>query len=237
MKKLVFAKNLVLLIALTTGWSLAWSYTGTMYELDSDHSKKLYTLKVDMKESGDLTDHLAEFMDSENKSIITETAVLKGTDVVKYHIDQKQTGEKGDVEIKDGKIFFNYTDSSGNKKEATEKYKEPFVMNVSFNRFVQKNWADLLAGKEIDIRYGVWYRRDTVGFSIKKMGEESKNGLQTIHIRMKPSSFVIAAIVDPVHMWYTQDGAKIVALKGRVAPKRKDGDKWKDLDADVDYLY
>jgi hypothetical protein len=53
---------------------------------------------------------------------------------------------------------------------------------------------------------------------------------------MKPTSFVIAAIVDPLFLTFRKDGMKILQIKGRTMPKRAVDGKFKDLDVDTVYF-
>jgi hypothetical protein len=54
---------------------------------------------------------------------------------------------------------------------------------------------------------------------------------------MKPTSFIIAGIVDPLIFSIERDTVKLLELKGRTLPKKKVGNKWKDLDAEIVYSY
>jgi hypothetical protein len=47
---------------------------------------------------------------------------------------------------------------------------------------------------------------------------------------MKPSSFVIAAIVDPIFFHFDKETKKLILVNGRVVPKQKVDGQWKDLD-------
>lgn len=89
----------------------------------------------------------------------------------------------------------------------------------------------------MNVRYGVPDRRETVGFEFKKVGEKEIGGKLLWSIRMKPSSFLIAAIVKPLHFYFEPDGSKLMQIEGRVPPKRADGSHFKDLDARSVYEY
>ncbi|MFN7728679.1 MAG: hypothetical protein ACK5P7_05955 [Bdellovibrio sp.] len=70
-----------------------------------------------------------------------------------------------------------------------------------------------------------------------KTGEEDVSGQKALVLRMKPSSFIIAALVKPIIFKYASDGSRLLEMNGRVAPKQKSGDSFKDLDAEVVYFY
>ena len=80
-------------------------------------------------------------------------------------------------------------------------------------------------------------RRETVGFTLKKDSETTFNGTKAVVIRMKPSSFVISALVSPLYFTFTEDGSRALQLKGRLPVKIKDGNSWKDFDGRMVYKY
>lgn len=54
---------------------------------------------------------------------------------------------------------------------------------------------------------------------------------------MKPTSFIIAALVDPLVFTFEKKTARLLEMKGRTLPKLRKGEKWKDLDAFITYDY
>ena len=74
---------------------------------------------------------------------------------------------------------------------------------------------------------------ETIGFELQAV--ESPAG-QT-RVRMTPSSFVLAAVIDPVTFTFETASGKLLHLEGRVPPRVRQGDRLKDLDARVEYRY
>ena len=54
---------------------------------------------------------------------------------------------------------------------------------------------------------------------------------------MKPSSFLVGMLVDPVYFTFESGTGKLVRLEGRVPPKVRAGKGWRDFDARVEYRY
>jgi hypothetical protein len=104
-------------------------------------------------------------------------------------------------------------------------------------RFIKANWPELSRGIAVKLRYGVWYRQDTVGFEFVKVSESGEGQEKRVVLKYRPTSFLIAALVDPLEFVMTADGSRILELRGRVAPKIKKGDKYNDLDAEMVYKY
>jgi hypothetical protein len=214
----------------------AEEYGSEIFEPGSSYSKKLFSYRIKTTDEGALTRVSTRFLDTEANVVVEEKGVLKGSNLVTYEIDDRQTGRKGSVEVKDGTVTFAYL-KDGKESRDSEKLGETLVAPVNFARFIKDNWEKLSAGKDVDIRYAVWDRKETVGFSLRKMGEEEIKGKKLVKIRMKPSSFVIAALVQPIYVFLPADGSRLMALNGRVTPKLKSGKNWKDLDAEVLYSY
>lgn len=212
-------------------------YSADIFELGSNKGKKLYTLAVkDLGKTGDVEKFQSVYADLSGVPAYEETGEVQGSKIVKVNVAQKQTGESALVEVKDGKVHFTLT-KDGKTSTTTEKLEEPFVMAANIARFMKDSWPDLMAGKTVKMRYGVWFRQDTVGFNLKKIKETGDGAGKVVTLKLDPSSFVIRQLVDPVEFDMPADGARILELRGRVSPKQKKGDAWKDLDAHMVYKY
>ncbi len=225
-----------LLVATVIGFSaLALANSqAVLYEQASQRKKELFLYQLEEQAAvGGL--HLkGTYRDLEGQTVFEETAVLKGIEIQKVEIEQKQTAQKAVVEVKDGKIFFSKT-TDGKTSVKEEALQAPFVMSSNFRFFVKSRWAELNGGKKVAIRFGVWDRQETVGFEIFQTGEGKVGSQDSVVLKMKPSSFLIAALVKPVIFKFSKDGSKVLELNGRVPPKRKTGSEFKDLDAEVVY--
>lgn len=223
-------------------WVLIFSYSfaqekisAVLYDLNSNQTKKLYTLDIELTPKDSVTSSQVFYRDLDGKVVVHETGLFSGDELQEYTIERPQTNEKGRIQVREGRVFFEYEGADGKKKIDDEKLKGQVLCSTNFNAFVRKNWEQLSAGKAFSIRYAVWDRRETVGFTLEKMGESEHDGKKWLEIRMKPTSFVIAALVDPVHLWYSMDDKKLLLLKGRVPAKKQIDGHWKDLDAEVVY--
>lgn len=208
----------------------------TLYDLKSNQTTKLYTLNIETREKEDGTHTLASFKDLEGVEVAREQALIKGAQILSYSITQGQTAEHGKFFLEGGKIYFEY-EGKGKRKTASEKNKGTILCTANFSAFVRENWDALLQGRTFDVRFAVWDRLETVGFSLQKIGEVSRGGDKWMELRFKPTNFIIAALVDPIYLWYSLADKKLMAMKGRVTPKIKKGGRWKDLDSEVIYTY
>lgn len=230
---------LTMFISLVLCWSttaFAVKYSADLFEMKSNFSKKLFTLEIEDTESAGTLTTSARFVDLEGKSVFEEKSVSKDAELITDEIKQLQTGETGKIWVQDEVIHFEY-EKNGKKKSSTEKLVRPFVTTANFTAFVQKNWSEVTTTSGLEMRYGVWFRLDTVGFKIFKVDEKMVGTQKWIHLRMKPSTFIIAALVDPIELWFEQDSKKLMEFVGRANPKLKVGDTLKDLDSEVRYRY
>ena len=211
--------------------------SANLYDLKSNQGKKLFTFQLDITPYGTEVLVGSEFRDINGNIVVTEKGLIKGPDLVSYEIDRAQTSEKGRIAVRDGRIFFEYESPGGKKKSADEMAKGLILCSANFSAFVKAHWDELSAGKDLDVRYAVWDRLETVGFTLRKIKDVTQGDRKFLELQMKPTSFVIAALVDPVNLWYAYDNQKLQLLKGRVAPKTQVDGKWKDLDAEVVYTY
>lgn len=220
----------------TFALSAGADYTATVFEQGSNKGKELFKFELKSKMNGELEEVESKFTDLEGNVAIEQKVILKGSDVVRDELTQKQTNQVGLMEVKDGKIYF--TKTVGEKTSTKEeKLGKTFVASSNFQKFVRDNWAQISEGKEVEFRYGVWDRQETVGFEIFKTGTEKVGDQDALVLKMKPSSFIIAALVKPIIFKFKADGSQLLEMNGRVAPKKKDGSQFKDLDAEVVYKY
>lgn len=221
------------------GWCL--SYSSEIFELDSNFQKKLFDLQVESATGADnVVTATGTFKDSSTGQVaVHDVTKYKDAELIEVEIEQKQTGEKGRVEVKGDEVHFSYTSPEGKQRKTVEKIKKGMRVLASSNFivFIQKYWAELQKEKTISVRFAVWDREETVGFDIILEGAEKKSGQDLMKVKVKPTSFIIAALVNPLQMWFSPDGKKLVEMRGRVGPKIKVGKKWKTLDADVKYSY
>lgn len=211
-------------------------FSGEIFEMNSNKGKKLYSIENKTIEKDSQFDSTTTYSDLSGQAVFVEKTLGQDARFSKVEIEQKQINAQATVEIKEGKIYFSKTEN-GKTKTSDESLRGDTVISSSLTRYVKSKWADLMASKEVEFRIASWERMETVGFELKKMGTDKVDGQDVVTIRMKASSFIIAALVNPITFRFAADGSRLVSMSGRVAPKQKKGDSWKDLDGDVFYTH
>lgn len=214
-------------------------FTAKVFDL-KDKKKLMFTYKQNTEVNGDR--HIAHrpYFDLSGTLVAEETVetVKNGEQekLVSYKLSQKQIGAEGLIELKGPKAVFSYS-KDGSTKTAEESVGDDFVIGPTITPFLQRHWSAILKGEKIKARWGVPDRRETVGFEYFKDREETIDGKKAIVVKMKPSSFLIAALVNPLYFFMTADGSRLLEVHGRTQLKVKEDGSLKDFDGITSYDY
>ncbi|MCB0378678.1 MAG: hypothetical protein KDD33_09315 [Bdellovibrionales bacterium] len=198
---------------------------GELFDLDGKTKRFSYERFHD--EGAEQQTDRSLYKDLQGDVMVEEKLITKNGEFVSYAIDHKQTGEKGLVEKRGDKIFFQKTKSDGKVDTDTESYPSHFMVGMQIVSYMRQHWDALKGGKKVEIRLGVWSRTETIGFRLRK--GDSKAG--EFVVVMEPSSFFIRSLVDPLHFYFDPSDKRLVKITGRTQPKIKKDGKWKDFDA------
>jgi len=215
--------------------------TGTIFEAGSDAKKVLFKFKRSATRSGSAVHILREFTNPDGSLAARERVVYDADRLVSFQLDELQTGSEGktlmELDPKTSRYkaafqFITSSDSKTRKKTDNETLAlEPLVADM-IPYFVTAHWDELFRGTAVSFRFIAQSRLETVGFKLVKDGEVTWRGKPTIRLKMEPTNFVIAQIVDPLFFIVEKEGAhRILEYDGRTTPKVKRGKDWKDLDA------
>lgn len=206
------------------------------YEIGSQQKKLLFNaVRTEVQEGERLTAQ-TQFTTPDGKQAVVEDLVAENGKALKYTQSQLQLGTIGSVEVKGDELHFTFT-KDGTTQTAIEKRTDNFVVGPSMLAYVRASWDRLMAGETIEFRIGVLDRRETVGFKFFKTAEETVDGKEMVRMKMKPTSFIISALVDPLIFVMEKKTGRVHQVIGRMVAKRRVGDEWKDLDADAIYEY
>ncbi|MEK6579617.1 MAG: hypothetical protein AABZ55_10360 [Bdellovibrionota bacterium] len=219
-------------------WISAWadSYTGEIYQRGSAQQKTLYRLKREEKKTKDGLSVQSLFSDPSDKPAVAESTTIENGQIKEYRQIQHQIGAEGVLTVEGNRIKFRYT-RDGKTKSDEESLTDNFIIAPTTVEFIAKHWKQILNGETVDSRFAVLDRVETVGFKFFKVGETQLENQEVVIVKMKPTSFIIAAIVDPILFYLSKSNQRLLKLDGRVPPKQFVDGKWKDLDAEIIYRY
>ncbi|MES2855989.1 MAG: hypothetical protein V4692_09000 [Bdellovibrionota bacterium] len=207
-------------------------FVAKIYESE-DKKNLLYEYKSELDKSSGHPVVTNTYTTPAGEVVAIETAEFsddKMNNIKRYAMDQKQLKTKGELVVEGDKGKFDF-DRDGKKKNDVEKVGDDLIVGPSVVSHLQSNWDKILKGETIKRRFAVLDRIETVGFQFSKERDAEVDGQKAVVVKMKPTSFVIAAIVDPLMFYMKADGSDLLRIDGRVQVKKNVGGKWKDLDA------
>lgn len=233
----LFALMLVTTVLSTAGAAMTPYFTAKIYDL-KDHSKLMFNYKSEIEVAGDVKTQINTVTDLNGDVLVVETTKMKAADgaLISFEQDQKQLATLGRVEIRDKKAFFTFT-KDGKAKNDDEAAEGNFVVTSTLLPYIHAHWEELMKGEIVKIRLGVLDRQESVGFQFKKEGEKKVGDTAAVVLKMKASSLIISAVVNPLFFTFDSSTKKLLEVEGRTSVKVKVDGKFKDFDGYTVYTY
>lgn len=206
--------------------------TAKIYDIDlGAKSPALFDFKNDFERTSDKQVSTSVFTRPDGSTAAIEVTTFDATGKLKhYSWEDKQEGYSGSIEISGGKARFSFT-KNGKTKTAEEAAGEDFLVGSMIPEDFQANWEKISKGEKLKRRLAVVDRVETIGFEFSKESEAEIDGQKVFVIKMRPSNFLISALVKPLRFYVKADGTKLLELRGRTLVRRQVGSSFKDLDA------
>ncbi len=179
------------------------------------------------------------YTDLEGKLLVEEETTYENQKVVKYLYKQFQTEEYGELNVQNGKVHYSFT-KRGETDTEKEEVGGEMIVGDNVNDTIARHWDELMAGKEVRVRFLVVEELDSFGFKFFKDKENEKD----VEIIMKPSSFFIAAFVPEIRITVEKSSLhRIVKAHGRLPVRKakvnppKSRKDLKALDGIIEFAY
>jgi hypothetical protein len=234
MRKLILP--VTALLATTSAWSAP--YTAKLYDLQSSRSKVLFKAVRTEETKGDELKATVRFTQPDGtEPALTEEIWFEKGNLKRYLIHSKVPPAEGALEIREGKVWFKWDRVGEKPKSDDEDMVDNLVIGPMIVPYLQRPdvFEKLKQDESIKLRFASVERNETVGFTFSRSRLFKEGDRELLEIKMKASSFIIAAIVDPLYFVYDVATRKCVYVKGRTLPKQLVDGKWKDLD--VEFVY
>ena len=217
---------------------------GNIFPLGAEPKKPLFKSQRTATRDGANVKVVCEYTATGGAAVARDRITYGAGKLVSFASDEFQTGEKGAAVLRadpshpgQRTIFFEFTAAPGaNAKKSAESERADMetLVDDMIPDFIVAHWDALAAGAPAKFRYIVLSRAETVGFKLSKESETTRQGKPVLRIKMEPTSFIIAKLVDPLY-FIVEKGAphRILQYLGRTTPVIKNGSKWKELDADT----
>lgn len=149
-----------------------------------------------------------------------------------YTLYANQLGQTGGIRVQDNQVTFRVTEGAS-ERVRVERVTGDVVVGPTLIGYVFRRLDGLSHGERVAVRLAILDRMETIGFDLAAVAATPG---QT-RIQMTPSSFLVRLAVDPVIFTFDTSTWKLIRLEGRVSTKVRDGDRWKDFDARVEYAF
>ena len=202
----------------------------------------LFNMKNEYSVSGDEKVYVSTYLNPEGRELVRETSTLQlkdGREVLKkFRVEHLQLQTDANVTVQDGKALFQLT-KDGKTQSAEEKLTDDFIVSSTLVAYLRQtqNWERIMKGERVRARFAVLDRRETVGFEFFKVKEAEVQGRKAVSIKMKPSSLLISALVDPLYFYIDIENGLLLEMEGRSAVKTGEAGKWKDFDGFTVYTH
>lgn len=215
---------------------------GKIFDPESGKLLFQYENKKGNSGAGAFSQTRYEELDS-GKPAVEEEMLFESGKLKAYKYKQHQTDESGTIEIRDGKVFYNYMEQ-GKSSTGDEKFEEGMIVPDQIEDTIRASWKQLEADESVKIRILLLERQDSVGFKLFKDKDRELKGKPAVDIVMKPSSIFIAAVAPSFRVTVEKESPhRLLEIVGRlpvrmpkVNPPQKRSD-WKAIDARVEMDY
>jgi hypothetical protein len=221
------------LAATPPGESKSQTFKGTLYDLASHRQNPLFFYeRAESTQHGDKRVE-AVFKDPKGNVAVSEKLTYQAGKPQRYEYEQKQSKESGGVEFKDGKFKMIFNTSEGKTRTEEQDRPENLVVGPMLMYYLNDHWSELEKGQEIRVRIVVLDRLDTFGFKFENDGEELVDGKAVLRVKLKPTSFLISAVVAPIYFYFDKATRKLLTMRGRTLLRYQSDDKMRDLIAET----
>ena len=126
------------------------------------------------------------------------------------------------VPEKTGVLALSYSDEQEQFEQVVSIPESGFsVVDAGFDRLVQQQWADLLAGKTVRFNFLAVTRADFYEFRLSKSERSDTN---TLVLKLEPHNAVFRWLLDPAFLMYEQKSGRLMRFEGLTnIRKRIDG--------------
>ncbi|WP_416308282.1 hypothetical protein [Neptunicella sp. SCSIO 80796] len=133
-------------------------------------------------------------------------------------------------------IVITYT-TAGKQQRQSVGYKaeDKVVIDAGFNHFVLQHWSALLAGDKIVFAFLAIDRAKLIDFSVEKIAQTADK----LELAIKPDSFFIGLLVDPIVLSYSRHSRQLQTYQGLTNLQRAEKGQLKsgNFVARIEYVY
>jgi hypothetical protein len=221
---------------------------GNILTQGAGSKKLLFKSQRSATRAGDTVHVTCEYTAPDGSLAARDRMTYRAGQLVSSETEEFQTGEKGVAMVGPDpkhpgqrRVLYEYTIGQGakaKKSSSSASLEDNTLVDDMIPNFIVSHWDTLAKGTPVKFRYIALSRLETVGFRLVLDSETTWRRQPALRVKMEPTSFIIAQLVDPVFFIMEKAGThRVFEYIGRTTPMLKDGNKWKDLDADTVFEY
>jgi len=212
--------------------------TGTIWSKSPEPRKLLFTFRRTAVRNGSTVRVLREYHRPDGALAARERVVYENGGLVSCQLEELQSGGGGSAAIGrdprnpgERQIAFEFTQDNA-RTTGVERLQPDTLINDMVGPYLRAHWDALKDGATLKCRFAVIPRAETVGFEFTRQSDTTRDGIPAVVVRMEPTSWIIARLVDPLFFTVEKGGRhRVLQYVGRTTPKARTGSGWEDLDA------
>jgi hypothetical protein len=169
-----------------------------------DPKEPSFTYECRRTVEGDKVHFVTTYRGKDGSPLAIDESFLKGEQLQKHIYRQNQTDEGGELVVQNAKVDFVYH-TDGKTKSDSEDVQADMITSNTVGDLLWRNWDELVKGESVKTRFLLIERTESIGFKFFIDKERELNGKKVVDIIMKPSSFIIAALVRPIRITVMKD--------------------------------
>lgn len=197
---------------------------GSLYALGSQRRVKLYTSEMT------LCPELwtSRYRRLDGSLVVEDYTRFSGGHLAEHGYVRHTTGERSSVVVRGSQLQFQYRRGSKHETE-TLSVTGAFVTGPAVFPFIQRHLPTLLAGKEVELKFGVLDRLDYFTFALSS---QSQPGDEAPVVRIRATSPFVRMAIAPIDVTLSRAG-RFKGIRGRTIIMELRGDRGVPIDADL----
>lgn len=218
----------------------AW-YGATLYEIGSHRGRILYYFERTSTRSGSIVHVQRQFKAPDGSVAAMESGIYESNRLVSYQMKEFQAKLSGSVQIEPDPdhpgqqiVFIGYGKGLVHDKGKAQTLKPDTLIDDDLYPFMLAHWDDLIRGEHVKFRLVSIEWQHIFNFQLVITGETVVDGKICELICMKPTSFLLEKVVDPII--FTVEKARphiMISYIGQTTPRVKKDNSWQYLAAET----
>lgn len=209
-----------------------------MYPIGKISGPLLFTQKTTTRDLGEgKKEYKTVVTDSSGREQYNEVIIAKGSMPLKQTAEMGQTKRHLEIEVKEGRVYLRTRSNSPENDEKPRTNEEPlpnnFISGALAEQFAIENWNALMAGETVYAKMAIMEVREILNFKFWKREVMKFNGREVMVVMLKPSSFFVSLIVDPIALYIDTKEKKMIHYIGRTPMWKTVDGSLKALDAEI----